>query len=228
MSVSSSGAVIVGAGASERMRGVDKVFAPLAGRPLVLHSLLAFEQCPEVERVVLVLAREALEQGQALVAEAGLRKVSAVVAGGDRRQDSVRLGLQALGDCGYVAVHDAARPLLTPDLVSDGLEAAQRTGAAVCAVPCRDTVKQAEGRRVQRTLDRGSLWLVQTPQVFRLGLLLWAHEQVSDDVTDDAAMVEMVGGDVALYEGSPLNIKVTVPEDLLLAEALLQLRARVA
>lgn len=224
MSAATAGAVIVGAGASERMRGVDKVFAPLAGRPLILHSLLAFDECPAIDRIVLVLARDAVERGRALVAESGLRKVAAVVAGGDRRQDSVRAGLTALGDCEVVAVHDAARPLVTPDLIAAGLEAVRRTGAAVCAVPSRDTVKQADGRKVQKTLDRGTLWLAQTPQVFRLGLLLWAHEQVTDDVTDDAAMVERVGGEVTVFDGSPLNLKVTVPDDLLLAEALLRLR----
>ncbi len=225
MSAGIAGAVIVGAGASERMRGVDKVFVPLGGRPLILHSLLAFDECPAIDRIVLVLARDAVERGRALVAESGLRKVAAVGPGGDRRQDSVRAGLTALGDCEVVAVHDAARPLVTPDLIAAGLEAGRRTGAAVCAVPSRDTIKQADGRKVQKTLDRGTLWLVQTPQVFRLGLLLWAHEQVTDDVTDDAAMVERVGGDVTVFDGTPLNLKVTVPDDLLLAEALLRLRA---
>lgn len=219
------GAIIVGAGASSRMGGVDKIFAPLAGRPLVAHSLQAFQECPEVDRVVLVLGREATERGRALVAELGACKVVAVVAGGARRQDSVRQGLAAVGDCEWVVIHDAARPLVTVTLIRAGILAARDTGAAVCAIPCHDTLKRAEARRVVGTLERRGVWQAQTPQVFRLGLLLWAHDQVTEDVTDDAAMVEMVGADVVVYEGSPLNVKVTVPEDLALAEAILRLRA---
>lgn len=219
------GAVIVGAGSSVRMGGVDKIFAPLAGRPLIAYPIQAFQECSAVDRIVLVLGREAVERGRALVAEMGACKVVAVVAGGARRQDSVRRGLGAIGDCEWVVIHDAARPLVTARLIAAGIEAARQTGAAVCAVPCRDTLKQADARRVLATLERSGVWQAQTPQVFRLGLLLWAHEQVTQEVTDDAAMVEMVGGEVVLYEGSPLNLKVTVPEDLALAEAILRLRA---
>ena len=123
--------------------------------------------------------------------------------GGERRQDSVRAGLEALGACDYVAVHDGARPLVTPELIERGLEAARETGAAAPAVPLADTVKEAGADGiVVRTLDRSRLWAVQTPQVFRYELLMRAHREVTADVTDDAAMVEALGEPVRLFEGA--------------------------
>ncbi|MDO8614422.1 MAG: 2-C-methyl-D-erythritol 4-phosphate cytidylyltransferase [Dehalococcoidia bacterium] len=216
------GAVIVAAGSGTRMGGVDKIFALLAARPLLSHTLSAFEDAPAVERVVLVLAEADLERGQSLVRQGGFAKVAAVCAGGPRRQDSVRLGLAALGPCEWVAVHDGARPLVTGALIAAGLEAARETGAAVPANALADTVKEAgPDGLVRRTLDRGRLWAVQTPQVFRYDLLMRAHREVTQEVTDDAAMVEALGVPVKLFPGSRRNIKVTTPEDLALAAALL-------
>ncbi len=215
-------AIIVAAGSGTRMGGADKLFTPVAGRPLLAHAVAAFQGCEAVKRILLVLAAENLENGQRLVREQGFDK-AAVCAGGPRRQDSVRLGLQALGPCDWVAVHDGGRPLASAELVLRGLEAAQETGAAVPAVPLLDTVKEAgPDRIVARTLDRSRLWAVQTPQVFRYDLLVRAHREVTTDVTDDAAMLEALGLPVKLFEGSRRNIKVTTPEDLLLAAAFLQ------
>lgn len=215
------GAVVVAAGRSTRMGGLDKLFVPLAGRPLLAHVLLPLEASPQVERIALVLAAESLERGRALVAEHRLIKVAAICPGGPRRQDSVRLGLEALGPCQWVLVHDGAR-LLRGDVIQRGLLAARETGAAVPALPIADTVKEAgpEGL-VLRTLDRSRLWAVQTPQVFRYDLLLRAHREVTQDVTDDAAMLEALGLPVRLFPGCPANIKVTTGEDLPLAEAIL-------
>ena len=229
--VAEVGAIIASAGAGARMGGADKLFAPLAGRPLLAWTLAAFQECPSVDRIVLVLSTANLERGQRLVEDEGFHKVGAVCAGGPRRQDSVRLGLEALGPCEWVLVHDGARPLVTTALIERGLAAARETGAAVAAVPIADTVKQTgpEGT-VEQTLDRSRLWAVQTPQVFRYDLLLRAHGEVTADpsaglragFTDDAAMLEALGLPVKLYPGSPLNIKVTTVEDLRLAEALLE------
>jgi 2-C-methyl-D-erythritol 4-phosphate cytidylyltransferase len=150
-------------------------------------------------------------------------KVAHRVPGGRRRQDSVREGLKA-GGCDWVVVHDGARPLVTPQLIEAGLAAAQETGAAVCALPAQDTVKRVdEEGRVVRTLDRRRLWLVQTPQVFRYDMLLDAHERSRQPATDDAALVERLGQEVRVFPGSPRNLKVTTPDDLALAEALLKL-----
>jgi len=217
------GAVVVAAGRSARMGGLDKLFAPLGGRPLLARTLAAFQECAAVRRVVLVLAAENLAQGLALAEEEGLSKVRTVCLGGRRRQDSVWEGLEALGPCDWVVVHDGARPLVTPQLIEEGLAAARETGAAVCALPAQDTVKRVDEQgRVLSTLERRRLWLVQTPQVFRCDILREAHERSRRTATDDAALVERLGYRVQVYPGSPRNLKVTTPEDLALAEALLK------
>ena len=207
------------------MRGTDKLFALLAGRPLLAHVLARFQDSPSVGSIALVLSSQNLQRGRDLVAEYDIAKASAVCIGGPRRQDSVRLGLEALGACDWVLVHDGARLLINPG-IPEGLEAARESGAAVPAVPIADTVKEAgPDGTVARTLDRRRLWAAQTPQVFRYDLLLRAHREVTHDVTDDAAMLETLGLAVRLYPGSPLNIKVTNLEDLHAAEAMLEVAA---
>ena len=216
------GAIIVAAGGSTRMHGADKLFADLAGVPLLARTLRPFQDSPLVDRIVLVLSAANLERGRALADACGIDKLSAACEGGPRRQDSVRLGLQALGACEWVLVHDGARPLVSTKLIERGLAAARETGAAVPALPLADTVKLATADgTVERTLDRDRLWAAQTPQVFRYDLLLRAHREVSSEATDDAAMLEALRLPVKLFEGSPANVKVTTPEDLRLAEALL-------
>lgn len=222
-----TGAVIVAAGRGERMDGADKLWAPLtdaggATRPLLAYSLRAFQSCSAIDRIVLVVAAGAGERARALARSEGLDKVCAVVPGGARRQDSVRAGLEALAPCDWVAVHDGARPLVTPELIERGIEAARETGASCCAVPAADTVKEAdENLLAVRTLDRRRVWLAQTPQTFRYDLLLDAHRRCESDATDDASMVEALGVKVRLYEGSRRNMKVTTQEDLALVQALL-------
>jgi len=203
------------------MAGADKLFTEVAGQPLLAHAIAPFQECASIERIVLVMAPLNLKRGRDLVERYGFTKATALVKGGERRQDSVRLGLEALGGCDYVAVHDGARPLVTPELIARGLEAARETGAAAPAIPIADTVKEAGPNGiVLRTLDRSRLWAVQTPQVFRYDLLLRAHREITADVTDDAAMVEALGEPVRLFEGSRANIKVTTVEDLTLIKAL--------
>jgi 2-C-methyl-D-erythritol 4-phosphate cytidylyltransferase len=205
------------------MAGLDKLFAPLSGRPLLARTLTAFQECAAVHRVVLVLAAENLARGLALAEEENLTKVRTVCLGGRRRQDSVREGLEALGPCAWVVVHDGARPLVTPQLIEEGLAAARETGAAVCGLPAQETVKRVDDHgQVARTLDRRRLWLVQTPQVFRYHILREAYGRSRRAATDDAALVERLGVKVRAYLGSPRNLKVTTPEDLALAEALLK------
>ena len=203
------------------MAGADKLFTEVAGQPLLAHAIAPFQECASIDRIVLVMAPLNLKRGRDLVERYGFTKATALVKGGERRQDSVRLGLEALGGCDYVAVHDGARPLVTPELIARGLEAARETGAAAPAIPIADTVKEAGPNGiVLRTLDRSRLWAVQTPQVFRYDLLLRAHREITADVTDDAAMVEALGEPVRLFEGSRANIKVTTVEDLTLIKAL--------
>ena len=215
------------AGASHRMAGVDKVFVPLAGAPLITYSLRAFQEATAIQSVALVLAEAQVQRGEQIVADAGLTKVSAITAGGARRQDSVAIGLKSLDRCDIVLVHDGARPLVDLDIISRGLDAVTQTGAASAAVPVTDTIKTAGADMVvSGTLDRSSLWSAQTPQVFRAALLAEAHRGVADDVTDDAAMVEALGGKVKLFLGSYENIKVTTPEDVSLVKAILEARRR--
>jgi len=218
----SVGAIIAAAGRGRRFGEGDKLFAPLAGRPLIAHTLMAFEVCRAIDRVVLVLAADNLERGRRLVAAAGFDKVVAICPGGPRRQDSVRLGLEALGKCRWVVVHDGARPLVTAALIEAGLAAAAETGAAIAALPLADTVKEvAAGGLVRQTLDRRNLWAAQTPQVFGYDLLREAHRRAQGEATDDAALVEALGQRVKVFPGSSRNLKVTTAADLALAAALL-------
>ncbi len=215
-----AGAVIVAAGSSRRM-GIDKMFADLAGAPLLARTVAAFQTCPEVDEIVLVMGAANREQGLALVQANGWDKVSAVCVGGELRQQSVARGLAALGPCDWVLIQDGARPLASHSLIRRGLDAARATGAAVAAVPSRDTIKMAEENgRVQCTLPRSRLWAVQTPQVFRADLIRAAYDDLEEEVTDDASLLERRGQPVELYFGGYDNIKVTTPEDLELARLL--------
>ncbi len=222
-----AGAVIVAAGRSTRMGGVDKTFAPILGMPLVAHTLDRFESFPKVDEIVLVLAEESLDRGRKLVQERGYRKVSHVCAGGERRQDSVRNGLELLSPCDWVLVHDGARPCFDDAMLQRGLDAAADCGSAVAGVPVKDTIKLVSpDLMVNETPDRSLLWAAQTPQVFRYDLLLEAHRTFTEDVTDDAAMVEALGHPVKMFQGSYENIKVTTADDLVIAEVFLKAFSR--
>ncbi len=218
--------IVVAAGRSERMGGIDKVFASLAGRPLLVWTLAAFKKCAEIDQVVVVAAPESVDRVRALGAEWRFTKVTAVVPGGATRQQSVRAGIDAAAEAAIVAIHDAARPLVTPELIARGVALARESGAALCAVPSRDTVKDVEGDPpvVASTPDRARAWLAQTPQVFDRALLLDAHTRATNDATDDSALVEATGHRVRVYEGDYANLKVTSPDDLIIAEALLRER----
>ncbi len=219
------GVVIVAAGSSTRMEGVDKTFAPLLGRPLIAHTIDRFEECPSITQIVLVLAAGALDTGRSLVRDRGYRKVSHICAGGKRRQDSVRAGLEVLEPCQWVMVHDGARPGLDTALMLRGLDAAAGSpdGAAIAGVPVKDTIKVVdETGQITGTPPRETLWAAQTPQVFSYDLLCRAHAQFAGDATDDAMMVEALGFQVKMFPGSYENLKVTTPEDLAVMEAVLR------
>jgi 2-C-methyl-D-erythritol 4-phosphate cytidylyltransferase len=203
------------------MQGVDKLFAPLNGHPLLFHTLAAFEGCEQINHITLVLSLDAAEAALSLLKDSGFRKIDGTCIGGEHRQDSVRSGLEAMRACEWVVVHDGARPLVTPQLIAAGIAAAQETGASSAGLPVPDTLKEvASDNTVLWTIPRERVWAVQTPQVFRYGLLREAHEREDLTATDDAALVERIGGRVRLYPGSPWNIKVTTRADLALAEAM--------
>ena len=217
------GAVIVAAGRSSRMGGVDKTFAPLLGAPLIAHTVEAFEAHPGISDIVLVLADESVQRGRELAATRGWKKVGTVCPGGDRRQDSVYNGLQALASCDLVMVHDGARPCVDQATLDRGIQAAAEHGAAIAGVPVKDTIKRVSSSLViEETPARAALWQAQTPQVFRYDLLLEAHRLCQADVTDDAAMVESLGHPVRMFEGAYENLKVTTAGDLVVAEAFLR------
>lgn len=222
-----TGAVIVAAGESRRMGGVDKVLALLGGKPVLARVIDTFQRCSSINQIVVVLSEQNLERGRQLVAEQGWSKVTEVCPGGERRQDSVAAGLSRLSHCQWVVIHDGARPLVTVDLIDRGLEAARETGAAVAAVPVIDTIKVAgDDRIVHQTPPRQNLWAIQTPQVFRIDVITEAYKKANGDVTDDASLVEKLGYKVKLYMGAYDNIKITTPEDLALAEVLWQKHER--
>jgi len=217
------GAIIAAAGSSERMGGQDKMFALLGGKPLLARVVDVFQTCNLIDQIVVVVGEQSLGKGMQLVAERRWSKVTDVCPGGERRQDSVAVGLSRLSQCQWVVIHDGARPLVTEDLIQRGLAEAEETGAAVAAVPVTDTIKVAgEDRLVQHTPPRNSLWAVQTPQVFRFDIINEAYCRAKVDVTDDASLVEQSGYKVKLYMGAYDNIKVTTPDDLALAEVLWQ------
>jgi 2-C-methyl-D-erythritol 4-phosphate cytidylyltransferase len=222
-----TGAVIVAGGSSERMGGTDKMFAILDGKPVLTRVIEVFQTCDRVDDIVIVLNQQNLEEGKRLIAEAGWSKVKDVCEGGRRRQDSVLNGLNCLGECEWVVIHDGARPLVTPDLIENGLDAAEETGAAIAAVPVTDTIKMvADDLTIQGTPPRQSLWAAQTPQVFRYRAIINAYRKLKYEVTDDARAVELTGGSVKIYQGSNDNIKITTPEDLAVAEILLKKRTK--
>lgn len=216
------GAVIVAAGESRRMGGVDKIFYLLNGKPLIRYCLSVMNRHPQVSEIALVVSAHSAAQAEALVSANGFHKVSAVCAGGMRRQDSALIGIERLADCGLIIVHDGARPFVDEALVSRGIAEALRHSAACAAVPVKDTIKSADcDNFVAQTLPRQRLWAAQTPQAFKRALLAEAHRKTHSDVTDDASMVEALGYPVRLFMGSYSNIKVTTPEDLTLAQAII-------
>ena len=216
-------AVIVAAGRSSRMGGVDKTFASLLGAPLIAHTVERFEAHPLIGEIALVLAAESVERGRELAESRGWRKVTQVVAGGERRQDSVYNGLMSLSLCDLALVHDGARPCLDAATLERGIRAAAEYGAAVAGTPVKDTIKSVSpDLLIEDTPERARLWAAQTPQVFRYDLLLEAHQRCEGDFTDDAAMVEGLGFPVRMFEGTYENIKVTTAGDLVVAEAFLR------
>ncbi len=209
------------AGSSQRMGGIDKIFALLGGKPVLARVVDVFQRCDSIHQIVVVLSQQNLKLGKQLVSEQKWSKVTDVCAGGSRRQDSVVAGLSRLKHCNWAVIHDGARPLVSVDLIERGLEAAIETGAAVAAVPVTDTIKVAgDDWFVQGTPPRHNLWAVQTPQVFRFDIISEAYRQAKNEVTDDATLVEQLDYRVKIYMGSYANIKVTTPDDLALAEFL--------
>lgn len=220
------GAILVAAGRSTRM-GFDKLWADLGGKPVLAWSLSTLAACHALDRLVVVASEDRYDETWRLAGRmvpARLRPKA--VRGGERRRDSVAAGLDALDGCSWVLIHDAARPFLTDRLIVRGLAEVSQTGACVAALPARDTIKRVDpGRNVLETPPRDQLWTVQTPQLFRIDLLLQALAATDDDATDEATLVERIGGTVRVFEGEVKSFKITTPDDLEIARALLSLQS---
>jgi len=224
------GAVIVAAGNASRMGGIDKVMAQLKGEPMILRTVRTFQNCDCISEIVIVTRPDLIQPISNLTAH--MDKVKAVVAGGSSRQESVNLGLEALGkEIRLAAIHDGARPLISWEVIDRTVRAANTYNAAAPAIPVKDTIKVVEGRVVVNTPDRATLFAVQTPQVFDYDLLMEAYaivkgqtgtadgsgikSQSMTGITDDAMIMERSGlSRVKLVMGDYANVKVTTPEDL--------------
>lgn len=222
-------AVIVAAGSARRMEGIDKMLAALGELPVLVHTLYAFQDCPAVDEIVVVVREDLLVEVGRLCKEFVFDKVTKVVVGGIERIHSVQAGLREVRpDAVLIAIHDGARPLVSQEIIRDTVARAAITGAAAPAIPLTDTIKREDGGLTVETVDRSQLWAVQTPQVFEAGLIRAATQKALDDgevLTDDCGAVERLGMKVTLTSGSRENLKVTTPLDLILGEAILRARA---
>ena len=225
----SNTAVILAAGLGKRMQaGHNKQFIEICGQSVLTHTLIVFAQIPEIAKIVLVVRAGEEDTCRNMIPEIAESK-TVLAIGGKERQDSVHNGIRAITwECEYILIHDGARPLITEEVIRRTLLAAQNSGAAICAVPVKDTIKQADSDgNVLATIPRESLWAVQTPQVFRADLIRRAYENAyvhNHYGTDDASLVEYLGEEIKIVTGDYENIKITTPEDIPTAEQILQKR----
>jgi 2-C-methyl-D-erythritol 4-phosphate cytidylyltransferase len=220
--------IIPAAGQGKRMgAGRNKLLLELENMPIFIYTLKVFEEDESCSGIILAINDQEEKEIMNLLNSYGIKKVIGLVPGGKERQHSVFHGVQALKDDGIVLVHDGARPFIDHDQIQSLVLAAEQHGASVLAVPVKDTVKKVIGNKVKETVERSSLWAVQTPQAFRMSLLRKAHEKAMEEDflgTDDASLVERIGQDVIIIEGNYDNIKLTTPEDLFFAETIIHKR----
>lgn len=218
-------ALIAAAGSASRMAGLDKLFCMLGGKPVLAYTLAVFEACAAINHIVVIARKDKLDEIKNLCGQYGISKLCAVVAGGQTRTQSVALGLSVLPeDTELVAVQDGARPFITAEEIEKTVALAAKTGAAAAGVPVKDTLKQVNDGVITATPDRSLYWAVQTPQVFSRSLIVRAYTEAAAkgiEATDDCALIERLGVSVYMSEGSYANIKITTPEDLVYAQALL-------
>lgn len=221
--------IIPAAGQGKRMKaGRNKQFLELRGEPLIVHTARLFERDSSCQRIVLVANGDECTMMQELMKRYQLSKVT-VIAGGEERQDSVRNGIRLFDEEQIVLVHDGARPFTTESVIEQLVAKAAEVGAATAAVPVKDTIKRVSSGKVVDTLKRDELWAIQTPQAFKLALLKEAHKRAEEAGligTDDASLVEWLGHEVVISEGDYQNIKLTTPEDMVFAEAIMKERER--
>lgn len=220
-------AVIVAAGSGSRMGcgDVSKVMIELLGKPVISYTLRAYEEAESIDSIVVVARRSDMMLISDVAREFNITKLVSVVSGGETRSESVKNGLTALPkDTGYIAIADGARPLITPDIINATVKEAKKTGGAAPAIPVNDTLKRVLGGKIERTVDRESLYAVQTPQVFDVIKYSAARSITNEDYTDDTAYFEKAGFAVSITQGSASNIKLTYAQDIALAESILEKR----
>jgi 2-C-methyl-D-erythritol 4-phosphate cytidylyltransferase len=228
MKVSRNIAIVVAAGTGSRIGGeLPKQFLPLGGEPMAVHCLALFERSALIDEVILVVNEDYLSYAsQAIVDEYHFHKIRKITCGGKTRQESVLAGLSACpAGIDLVAIHDAARPFLTNELFEQVMSRASGTGAAILAVQTKDSVKAVDKGIITKSLKRDTIWLAQTPQVFRFDGILDAYrraEAARNDATDDSELYEQYCGQVAIVPGSYNNIKITTPADLVLAQEIIK------
>lgn len=219
-------AVIVAAGSSSRMYGIDKQLLDIGGMPVIARAVSAFQRSEIISEIVIVTREDLIGKINDLVSKYGFNKVTAVVNGADTRQKSVFNGILATSEtCEYVAIHDGARPFVMQDIIKNTVDAAIKYGAASAAQTAKDTVKIAEDNgKIVKTVDRDTVRLMQTPQVFEKKTYLSAMKSVpnSEMFTDDCVLMEKFGKPVYCVESSPLNLKITTREDIVFAEAIIR------
>ena len=217
-------AIVPAAGLGLRLK--SKVIKPLVAinsKPIIVHTLNRLSSCPSIDEIVVVFNASETSQAKKLIKENNIKKIKDVVAGGDTRTQSVKNGLKCVGDSDFVLIHDGARPFIDQDIVKEAIGAVKKYNAVVVGLPVSSTIKRIDlqSQTVDCTLRRNEMWQIQTPQVFKRDLIVEAYENAEDlDAPDDAFLVERLGHKVALVLGSNLNIKITTPEDLVLAEAI--------
>ncbi|ANB57094.1 2-C-methyl-D-erythritol 4-phosphate cytidylyltransferase [Anoxybacillus sp. B7M1] len=220
--------VIPAAGQGKRMKaGMNKLLIELQHQPVIIHTLKVFEQDDDCRGIIMVVNEAERPLFVELLKKFGIKKVISIVSGGIERQHSVYNGLQAVKEGEIVLIHDGARPFIRLEKIHELVKEAQEHGAAIPAVPMKDTVKKVRNGMAEETVERSSLWAVQTPQAFRVSLVLEAHKRAQEEGyigTDDASLVERMGKKVKIVEGDYRNIKLTTPDDLLFAEAILSLK----
>ena len=214
-------AIIVAAGSSRRMKGIDKIFSELAGKPVLQHCLEQFVKSKLFSQIVVVVNSTSIEKVDGILTSLHYEGLKTVI-GGNRRQDSVFQGLDAISICDYVAIHDGARPFVTQELLRSGIQCVGEMGAAIPVLPLQDTIKKIDTKNiVSETMNRNTLHQVQTPQFFQYDLIMEAHQSVDRDVTDDSTMVEMMGKPVLAFQGDPNNVKITTQLDLVYLQHML-------
>lgn len=221
-------AVIVCAGNSTRMGGVNKILLPLGERLVIGVTMLAFEKCESISEIIIVARESDIPAIKSEAERAGITKLKECTTGGSTRQESVINGIRCISkDTGLVAVHDGARPLVRPEHIEKAVKDASVFSGATLGVPVKDTIKVVDGGLITDTPPRKSLYITQTPQVFKRSLYFEGIDFALEhnlDFTDDCQLVEAIGGKVYMTEGDYTNIKITTPEDIKIAETLLEMR----